>query len=100
MTVRLFVSMKVGRMSDLGWSSVLISGMRKAREEVVKRRVVDSNMIAVWQNLKSVCGDDLVVVHDGWWKVSSCREEEEEGLTYSATLLSRTKHPFVSVLSS
>lgn len=65
MTVRLFVSMKVGRKSDLGWSSVLISGMRKAREEVAKRRVVDSNMIAVWQNLNSVCGDDLVVVHDG-----------------------------------
>ena len=39
--------MNEGRKSDLGWSSVLISGRRKAREEVAKRRVVDSNMIAI-----------------------------------------------------
>ncbi len=61
MTVRLLVSMNVGRKSDLGWSSMLISGMRKAREGVAKRRVVDSNMIAVSQNVKSVC-DDLVMI--------------------------------------
>ena len=34
-------------MSDSGWSLLLISGRRKAREEVAKRRVVDSNMIAI-----------------------------------------------------
>ena len=56
--------MNAGRKSDLGWSSVLISGMRKAREEVAKRRVVDSNMIAVRQNVKSV-RDDLIVIVDG-----------------------------------
>ena len=56
--------MNAGRKSDLGWSSVLTSGIRKAREEVAKRRVVDSNMTAVRQNVKSV-RDDLIVIVDG-----------------------------------
>lgn len=55
MTVWLLVTMDAGRKSALGKSSVLIfPGMRKAREEVAKRRVVDSNMIAVWQDMNSV----------------------------------------------
>lgn len=89
--------MNVGRKSDLGWSSVLISGMRKAREEVAKRRVVDSNMTAVSRNVKSVVYDDLVVI--SCRKVSSCqeeREEEEEGLTYSLVKRQLAKDSFVS----
>lgn len=82
MTVRLWVPINVGRKSDLGWSSVLISGMRKAREEVAKRRVVDSNMIAVSQSVKSVC-DDLVVIFGG--RCIVVEKMKRGGLTYSAT---------------
>ena len=50
--------MNEGRKSDLGWSLVLISGRRKAREEVAKRRVVDNNMIAILSGVKSAGRSD------------------------------------------